>query len=80
MFGPGPKEREGAETEVKWAPNGQKRIHYYQIRKVRETACGIRGVCGTVPVGFTFATNCWFWDDKAFGGNINGPVNIIRDR
>ena len=76
MFGPGEKERAGAETVVTWAKNGQRRIHRYQIRNVRDTLCGIRGICGTVPVGFTWSTKCWFWNDKDFGGYINGPVDV----
>ena len=72
------KEREGAETVEAWSKDGTRRVHRYQIRSiVNHPTRGRIGMCGTVRVGFTWSTRCWFWDDKAFGGYVNGPIDVV---
>lgn len=49
----------------------------YIIRNVRDTICGIRGVCGNVLVAFTFSTNLWYWDG-GFYGYLDKPAVDAR--
>jgi hypothetical protein len=46
---------------------------HFVIRDVRDKIDGIRGRCGNVEVGFTWATEMWFWEGGFFG-NLERPI------
>lgn len=63
-WGPRHEPDRRTETEIKWTHGGDRMTHRYIIRDVRQNQFGETvGMCGHVPVGWTYSTELWFWRD-----------------